>query len=174
MIVIVGAILVVVIGVLALAAMKPDTLTMARTMDIKARPERIFPLLNDLRRWVEWPADDEQAKASRTFGPISSGKGATSEWVGSGSAGSGRMEITDSVAPSRVIVAVDFRKPFVAHNINEFSLEGRGDSTRVTWLWRGQNVYVLKLMSVFLNPEKMMGSHFESGLRALKTRAESG
>jgi len=171
--VVVAILIGIVASVLTAAALKPDTLAVERAVDIKASPEHIFPLIDDLRRWPEWPTDDEQASATRTFGSISRGKGATSEWTGSGSAGSGRMEITDSVPPSKVVVAVDFKKPFVAHNVNEFTLERRRDSTHVTWSWRGQNVFVLKVMSLVTNTETMMGGHFESGLQALKRKAES-
>ena len=163
----------VVADVLTAAATGPETVTVERGIDIKAPPERIFPLINDLRRWPEWPTDDGETKATRTFGPIASGKGATAQWIGSGSTGSGRMEITESVPSSRVTVMVDFQKPFNAHNINTFTLEHRGDSTHVTWSWRGQNVYLLRLMNLFTNADRMMGSHFESGLQALKRRAES-
>jgi uncharacterized protein YndB with AHSA1/START domain len=163
----------VVAAVLTAAALGPDTITLERGVDIKAPPERIFPFIDDLRRWPEWPTDSEEAKATRTYGPISSGKGATVQWTGSGSTGSGRMEITESVPPSRVIVVADFRKPFAAHNINDFTLERRGDSTHVTWSWRGQNVFVLRVVSLFRSADTLMGSHFESGLQALKRRAES-
>lgn len=160
-------------AVLVFAATKPPTITIVRSVDIKAPREQIFPLINDLRRWSEWPADDPQSTATKVFGPDSIGKGATAEWSASGSAGAGRMEITESVPPSRVVVAVDFTRPFAAHNVNEYTLVPRGDLTRVTWLWRGQNVFVLRLMSVFTSPDTMMGTHFESGLKALKTKAES-
>jgi hypothetical protein len=83
------------------------------------------------------------------------------------------MEITESVPSSRVVVTVDFKRPFIAHNINTFTLERRGDTTRVTWSWRGQNVFILEVMGLFTSPDKMMGSHFESGLQALKKRVES-
>ena len=164
----------VVIGaVLAVAATKPPTITIERSTDIKASSERIFPLINDLRRWSEWPTDDPQSEAPKTLGPVSSGTGATAEWSGSGSAGAGRMEITESVPPSQVVVTVDFTRPFAAHNVNEFTLVPRGDLTQVRWVWRGQNVFMLKLMSVFTSPDRMMGAHFESGLRALRAKAES-
>ena len=48
----------------------------------------------------------------RTFGEtVSSGKGASSEWVSKGNAGCGRMEITESTAPSKITVRVDFVRP---------------------------------------------------------------
>jgi hypothetical protein len=95
-----------------------------------------------------------------------------SEWQGSGSTGKGRMLITESVPNSRVSVAVDFVKPFQAHNINVFTLEPAGDSTNVTWNFEGTNVFVLKLMSVFVSMDRIMGDHFETGLENLKTAAE--
>ena len=98
--------------------------------------------------------------------------GAMSEWQGSGSTGKGRMLITESVPNGRVTVAVDFVKPFQAHNINVFTLEPVGDSTTVTWNFEGANVFVLKLMSVFVGMDRIMGDHFETGLENLKAAAE--
>ena len=95
-----------------------------------------------------------------------------SEWQGSGSTGKGRMLITEAVPNSRVSVAVDFVKPFQAHNINMFTLEPVGDSTKVTWNFEGTNVFVLKLMSVFVTTDRIMGDHFETGLGNLKAAAE--
>lgn len=159
--------------VLALAATRPPTIVIERSVDIHAPSDRIFPLVDDLRRWTEWPTGDAQSDAAKTYGSISRGRGATAEWSGAGSAGAGRMEITESTPPSKVVVTVDFTRPFIAHNVNEFTLTPGTDLTHVTWTWRGQNVFMLRLMSVFVRPDRMIGSHFESGLQALKRRAES-
>ena len=82
------------------------------------------------------------------------------------------MEISESVEPSKVVVKADWKKPFAALNQNEFTLAPDGQGTKVMWTWRGQNVYPLKLMSVFTNVDRMMGSHFERGLDQLKAEAE--
>jgi hypothetical protein len=37
---------------------------------------------------------------------------------------------------------------------------------------QGPNLYVMKLMSIFTNMDRMMGHHFESGLINLKAAAE--
>ena len=42
----------------------------------------------------------------------------------------------------------------------------------VTWKWNGTNVYMLKIMSVFVGMDAMMGKHFEAGLGSLKSLAE--
>ena len=67
---------------------------------------------------------------------------------------------------------MDFEKPFKAHNLNRFTLEPAGSSTRVIWTMEGANVYPLKMMGVFVNIDRVMGKHFETGLDNLRTIAE--
>jgi hypothetical protein len=43
-----------IVGVLLFAATRPDTFRVQRTACIKAPPEKIFPLINDLRRFNTW------------------------------------------------------------------------------------------------------------------------
>jgi hypothetical protein len=47
-------VVVLVAAVLVLAATKPDTFRVARATSIKAPPEKIFPLIDDLNRWSAW------------------------------------------------------------------------------------------------------------------------
>lgn len=56
------------------------------------------------------------------------------------------MWIVESEAPTRVTIRVDFVKPFEAHNQNEFTLERKGASTKVTWKMHGTNAYFMKVM----------------------------
>ena len=158
--------------VIGLAAKGPKRMRLQRSIEIHASPERVFSFINDLQKWEQWDSQESKSPVTRTFGAIRSGKGAVSEWVGSGSAGAGRMEIVDSAPPSSVCVNVDFRKPFTAHNINTFTLVPHAGGTTVTWTWDGSNVFLMRVMSVFVSPDKMMGEHFESGLRSLKRVAE--
>ena len=170
-IIIIAAVLIAV--VLVFAAMKPSAFHLQRSITIKAPTEKIFPLVNDFHNWSAWEAQDKgDAGIQRTYSGPAAGVGAMSEWQGSGSTGKGRMLITESVPNSRVSVAVDFVKPFQAHNINVFTLEPVGDSTKVTWSFEGTNVFVLKLMSVFVTMDRIMGNHFETGLEKLKAAAE--
>jgi uncharacterized protein YndB with AHSA1/START domain len=160
-------------GILLFAASKPDTFRIQRSLTMNASPEKIFPLINDLHNWPQWaPQDRENSTMKRSFSGPESGVGAASEWSGSGSTGKGQMTITQSDAPRLVALKVDFEKPFVAHNVNEFRLEPDGASTKVTWSMQGTNLYMMKLMSVFTNMDRMMGQHFESGLANLKAVAE--
>jgi uncharacterized protein YndB with AHSA1/START domain len=160
-------------AVLAFAATRPNTFLIERSLSIKTPPEKIFVLINNFHNWARWsPQDTEDPSMKRTFNGPESGTGAISDWNSTGSAGRGRMLITESVAPSRISVNVDWVKPFKAHNVNVFSLQPDGASTRATWSMRGTNVYMMKVMSVFVNMDRMMGKHFEAGLENLKRAAE--
>ena len=160
-------------ALLAFAATKPKTFYIQRSISIKAAPEKVFALVNDFHDWSRWaPQDKEDSSMTRTFSGAAHGKGAVSEWNSKGSAGRGRMAITESVPPTMISIKVDFVKPFEAHNINEFTFEPAGTSTKVVWTMHGTNLYFMKVMSVFVNVDSMVGKHFESGLNNLKTLAE--
>ena len=51
------------------------------------------------------------------------------QWEGNSEVGSGRMEITDTSAPSKVVIKLDFIKPFEGHNVAEFALVPQGGTT---------------------------------------------
>ncbi len=160
-------------AVLIFAATRSDTLHISRSTLIKAPPEIIFALINDFHNWVKWaPQDREDPTMTRSYSGAASGVGAISTWRGAGSAGKGRMAITESIASSSISVTVDFVKPFKAHNLNRFTLEPAGGSTKVTWTMEGTNVFLTKLMSVFVNMDHLMGKHFETGLDNLRRVAE--
>jgi len=171
---IIGIVTVVLIaGVLILATTKPDTFRVQRAASIKAPPEKVFALLNDFNRWGAWsPWEKKDPAMKRTFGATTSGKGAVYAWEGNKDVGQGRMEIAESVAPSKVALNLDFVKPFEAHNLVEFTLEPKGDATNVTWAMQGDTPYFAKIIHVFVNMDKMVGNDFETGLANLKAIAE--
>lgn len=161
-------------GVLAYAATRPDTFRVERAASIKAPPDKVFALINDLRRWDSWsPWEKKDPAMKRTFsGEATSGKGAAYAWEGNGEVGQGRMEIAESVPPSTVRIKLDFIKPFEAHNVVDFTLEPKGDTTNVTWAMHGPSPYISKLIGVFISMDSMIGKDFEAGLAGLKTVAE--
>jgi uncharacterized protein YndB with AHSA1/START domain len=160
-------------AVLAFAATKPKTFNLRRSITIKAAPDKVFALINDLHKWNEWSVENnDDPNIQRTFSGAAAGEGAVSEWRGSGKTGAGRMLITESIPNQRISITVDFAKPFTARNVNVFTLEAAGDSTNVTWDFTGAYVYVLKVMSIFVSMDRIMGKHFETGLENLKRVAE--
>ena len=166
------AVVVLIAALLAFAATRPDTFRVQRTTSIKAPPEKIFALLNDFHSWSAWsPWEKMDPAMKRSYSGATSGEGAVYEWEGNSKVGKGRMEIADA-SPSKVTVNLDFLKPFEAHNVAEFTLRSKGDSTDVTWTMHGPNLYISKVMSVFVSMDKMIGKDFENGLANLKTLAE--
>jgi hypothetical protein len=169
------AMVVVITGVLVFADTRPNVIEVSRSITIEAPPEKIFPLIDDFHHWPGWaPQDKEDPTMKRIYSGAEDGTGAISDWQGTGNAGKGRMTIVQSTAPTKVVVQVDFVRPFVAHNINEFVLQPSepGASTTVTWTMRGRNMFFMKVMDVFVNMDRTLGKHFEAGLQNLKTVSE--
>ena len=168
-------IVVAIVAVLGYAATRPDTFRVQRTATVKAPAEKIFPLIDDLHAHTTWSPFEKDPNMKRTHSGAARGKGALYEWEGNRQVGSGRIAITDST-PSKVTMVLDMLKPFEAHNIVEFTLEPNGSSTNVatnvTWAMHGRSPYMAKVMSTFINCDKMVGSQFEEGLAKLKAIAE--
>ena len=171
---IVAVIVIAVLAVLAFAATKPNSFSLKREADIKAPPETIFALINDFHEWPKWsPWEKLDPGLTRTHSGATKGKGAIYEWQGNKKVGQGRMEILDA-SPSAIKIKLDFLKPFEAHNITDFTLEPRGSGTHVSWDMNGPLNFMMKLMHVFMNMDKMVGKDFEAGLANLKQAAETG
>jgi uncharacterized protein YndB with AHSA1/START domain len=160
-------------AILLFAATKPDTFRVERSISIKAPPAKVFALINDFHNWPAWsPWEKMDPAMQRTHGGAPSGKGATYGWEGNSKVGTGRMEIVESAAPSKIVVKLDFLKPFEAHNYADYTLESKGDSTNVTWAMYGPAPYMAKIMHVFISMDSMVGKDFETGLANLKAAAE--
>ncbi len=162
---------VVVAAILIYAATKPDSFSVQRTATIAAPQEKIFPLIDDLHAHHAWSPFEKGPAMKRTHSGAARGPGAVYEWEGNREVGKGRIAITDST-PSKITMALDMLKPFKASNTVEFTLRPNGDSTDVTWAMHGAQPYMAKLVSTFINCDKMVGSQFEQGLSKLKAIAE--
>ena len=155
------------------ASTRPDSFRVERSASIDAPAQKIFPLIDDLKAWTAWsPYEKKDPAMKRSFGSITAGKGATYEWEGDKNVGQGRMEIIEASSPNKVLIKLDFIKPFEAHNTAEFALEPKGGTTLVTWAIYGPSAYITKVMGLFFNMDTMIGKDFEAGLADLKTTAE--
>jgi hypothetical protein len=163
--------------VLILAANKPGRFSVQRAISVKAPPEKIFPLINDFHQWGSWsPYENKDPAMKRSYSGAAEGKGAVYGWDGDRNVGSGRMEILDASLPSKIVIKLDFFKPFEGHNTAEFTMLRQGDATSpmtdVTWLMYGPAPFMSKLMQVFMNMDNMIGKDFEVGLANLKRLTE--
>ncbi|MBK9130935.1 MAG: SRPBCC family protein [Gammaproteobacteria bacterium] len=168
------AIGVLIVIILVYAATRPDSFRVERSAVIGAPPEEIFTHLEDLHQWAAWsPWERKDPAMKRTHSGAARGTGAVYAWDGNDDVGQGSMEIIETVPPSRLVIRLDFIKPFEAHNIVEFALRPEGGSTNVVWSIHGPSPYVSKLMGLFFDMDALIGKDFEDGLARLKTLAEA-
>jgi len=161
--------------VLILASTKPDTFSVQRAAAVRAPAERIFPLISNFHQWVNWsPWENKDPAMKRTYSGAESGKGAVYAWDGNKNVGSGRMEILDASSPSKIVIKLDFFKPFEGHNTAEFTIQPERDAatTNITWVMHGPAPFMSKVMQVVMNLDKMIGKDFEAGLANLKELTE--
>jgi hypothetical protein len=171
---IVGAVVLASIAaILVYAATKPDSFRVERSTAMNAPPEKILPYIDGLKRWTAWsPYEGRDPAMKRAYSGAESGKGAVYEWDGNDNVGKGRMEIVDSTPPNRVVIKLDFLKPFEGHNMAELTVEPKGGQTIVTWAMYGPSTFMTKLIGTFMDMDDMIGRDFAAGLAKLKTVVE--
>lgn len=171
--IIIATMILLVVTLLLYAATQSDTFRVERTAGINAPPDKVFALINDFHTWASWsPWEKKDPAMKKTHSGPPQGKGAALDWDGNKDVGTGRMEVLESIPSSKIRIKLDFFKPFEAHNTAEFTLTSKGESTDVTWAMYGPQPFMMKVMGIVMNMDKMVGSDFEAGLANLKTLAE--
>jgi hypothetical protein len=165
---------IVIAGILVYAAMQPDTFRIERTTSINAPPEKIFPLVNSLRSGEQWsPYYKKDPAMKGTYSGPESGVGAAYKFAGNKDVGSGRLTITGSSPPGKVMMRLQMLTPIAADNVVEFTLAPRGATTDVTWAMQGRQPFLGRVVCLFFNMDEMVGKDFAAGLASLKAIAES-
>ena len=160
-------------GILIAASLGPNTFRVHRSARIKARPESIYPLINDLRAFNRWnPFARKDPNMQGSYQGPAEGPGAIYDFKGSGHGGEGSIEIVGHKPAAEVTMQLNMRKPMKAQNLIVFSLTPAEDATEVTWLMQGKVPFVGKVMHLLFSMDKMCGRDFESGLAHLKSIAE--
>jgi Polyketide cyclase / dehydrase and lipid transport len=153
--------------------LRPDQFSLSRSIDVQAPPEKIFAQLNDFKNWNVWsPWEKMDPGMQRIHSGAASGRGARYAWTGNKKVGEGNMHITKSVAPSSVLLDLNFLKPFKASNVTEFKITPRGGGSHVYWEMRGPSSVMMRIMHAVMDMDAMVGKDFETGLRNLKSVVE--
>ncbi|HBX79264.1 MAG TPA: transcriptional regulator [Acidimicrobiaceae bacterium] len=148
------------------------TFEVSRSTVIRAEPASILEQINDLRNWTRWsPWEGIDPQLTRTYTGPSSGPGSSYAWQGNRKVGAGKMTITQS-SPERVVIDLEFLKPFKAKNVTTIDLTPADDETRVDWTMTGPKTLISTIMGVFMSMDKMVGGDFERGLSQLKSLVE--
>lgn len=152
---------------------RPDEFVVARSATIAAPPEKVFPHVNDLRKWKAWsPWARLDPNTNSSFSGADAGVGAAMAWAGNSKVGAGKMTITESQPGELVRLRLDFQKPMKATNTAKFTFRPEDAQTVVTWSMAGKNNFMGKIFSLFMDCDKMVGCQFEKGLASLKSVTE--
>lgn len=159
---------------LAGAYVLPAKVTVSRDITINAPAARVFPHMNDLRKfqnWSPWAGIDVDMKL--VFSGAEKGKGQVAAWTSKDpNVGSGSQTITESILDKRVVTKLDFGEMGFATATLDLS-PGDGGS-KVTWSFEtklGSNPMMRWMGLLFDN---WVGTDYEKGLKALKKIVETG
>jgi|SRR6185369_946644 hypothetical protein len=150
----------------------PSKYHVERSIAIQAKPEAVFPWVNNLKKWNEWSPWTKEKDPTLVYnfdGP-EEGPGAISKWDGK-KFGDGSMRITESSETTGVKYALSFNHGKYL-STSTMAFEPQGGATTVRWSTDGDmggnpiNRYLGLLMG------KMMGPDFEEGLAKLKLKVE--
>jgi hypothetical protein len=159
---------------LAVVATRPSTYQVERSATVGAPPAVVYAQVADFgrwERWSPWAKLDPSMKTALTGAPSSPGHGYA--WTGNDKVGEGRMTLTEVKAAERLAIRLEFLKPFASVNATTFTFAPDGAGTRVAWKMSGENGFVEKAFSLFMDFEKMIGADFEKGLSQLRAVAEA-
>ena len=165
---IVAFIAVVVAIVLILAATRPADFRVERTALLAASPPALFEQVNDHHKFALWnPFMKLDPNVKNTYSGPASGVGAVCAWDGNSDIGAGSATIIESKPAELVRFRMDWKRPMEGTATVDFTFKPQGDKTSVTWAMYGKNTFMGKLMSLFMDCDKMCGPQFEKGLADL-------
>jgi len=164
-------VLVLAVLLIATALAMPRGYVVERSIAVDAPMDVVFDQVNDLHKnvaWSPWKARDPSMKF--TFGPTTTGKGATYSWTSENS-GSGDFEIVDSAPERRIDTEIDLHGTGTSKGYWNFKQE-RGGAVQVTWGMTGTSEGLFGGVFAALM-DRTVGPAFEQGLAALKKAAET-
>jgi uncharacterized protein YndB with AHSA1/START domain len=166
--------LLVIVGFAAFIATRPAAFRIERSATIEAPEDIVYANVSNFHEWAAWsPWDRLDPDMEKLFEGPESGVGASYHWSGNDDAGEGRMTIIDAQPAERVVIQLDFIKPWEASHVTRFELSPVAEGTHVTWTMEGENDFIGKAASVFMNMDQVVGGDFEKGLASLREVAES-
>jgi Polyketide cyclase / dehydrase and lipid transport len=174
--VILGIVVVVVVIVAVFAivvALRPAHYHVERTANMNAPASVVFAQVNDFHKWEAWsPWAKLDPAMKQSYEGAPSGAGAIYTWAGNDQIGEGRMTITDSHPSDLIKIKLEFIRPWTATNATNFTFNSQGNQTAVKWTMDGDNNFMGKAFSLFMNMDKMIGDDFDKGLAQMKSVAE--
>ncbi len=139
-----------------------------RSATIAASPAAAFAQVNDHHKFSVWnPFLKLDPNVKNTYSGPDAGVGAVCSWDGNSDIGAGSATITESRPNELVRMRMDWKRPMEGVATVDFTFKPQGDKTIVTWAMSGTNNFLGKMVSLFMDCDKMVGPQFEEGLANL-------
>lgn len=153
---------------LAFAATRPADFRVERSATLAAPPATLFAHVNDHHKFNAWnPFLKVDPNVKNTYSGPAAGVGATCAWDGNSDIGAGSSTIIESKPGELIRMRMDWKRPMEGTSTVDFTFRPAGDKTVVTWAMYGKNGFLGKVVSVFMDCDKMCGPPFEQGLADL-------
>lgn len=152
----------------------PKDYEFTRKITVQAPPERVHELVGELKRWDDWtPWKKVDPTVAVTFGPTTTGVGASQTWTGKD--GGGRLVFSECDPRTGIVYDMAF-----IDDGQELPSKGwvkytpSGAATEVEWGMRGtMDMPVIGGYFAAMMGSMMAGPMFEQGLADLKAKLES-
>lgn len=140
---------------------------------INASPQVIYPYLSNLKLGSEWsPFEKKDPNIKKTYAGADGAVGSSMDFEGNSDVGAGRIEIVALEPNKSAELKLKMTKPFVAENKIFYKIIPLENGAVFTWAMEGDGGYMGKLMSTFIDCEKMIGDEFSAGIKNLKVLIE--
>ena len=149
----------------------PQRSKVERSTMIAATDTAVYNYVTDFSKFNEWsPWYEMEPTAKTKISSINGQVGAIYSWDGE-EVGVGSFKIQKLEPYTAIYQELTFLKPFESTAQNNFLFEQNGDSTKVTWVYDGENKGIMyKWMGLAL--DGMIGKDYERGLSKMKTNLE--
>lgn len=141
---------------------------------IKASPQEIYPYISNLKLGSQWsPFEKKDLTMKKTYAGVDGAPGSSMDFEGNSDVGAGRIEIVSLDPNKSAELKLKMTKPFVAENKIIYKIIPLENGSVFTWAMEGDGGFMGKLMSTFIDCEKMIGDEFSAGIKNLKTLIEA-
>lgn len=159
--------------VLVLGLVGPKTYRVERTVEIEASPSVVYGYVSYVGKMKEWgPWQELDKDQLQTIEGTDGTVGAVWKWEGD-TVGRGVQEITELTENEHVGSKLTFFVPLMgqANSTSAYDLVPTETGTQITWGIEGENGFLARAMSVFMNLDAQLGPDLERGLANLSTMA---
>jgi len=126
--------------------------------DVKAPAQAVFELIADFHNWRKWSPHERLDPAMKTsFSGPSQGAGAVYAWDGNEAVGAGSARIAEAVAPQRLVVDFDFKRPVAGTLSMTFTTAPSGSDTKIALVASGPTELVNGALQMFFGGDDLFG-----------------